>query len=170
VEVHVLVVITVSVRLEVPSTTVLELLGNLPPVPVLGHPAQRRSSVSSVNFEQVETRGQTEGSESHGLPEANPFNNLVVFVNSFAVLEAESGIGLHRGSLYEGLELVTGMSRGTLNTDNTFDGFLTEDGVAKTVSNVGPLLLVRHFHLPVVAAIVIVVIGSGAVLKELLVL
>lgn len=138
--IHVFVIVTVSVRFEIPATTILELLGDLPPIPVVGHPACGRCTVSSVNFENVEARGKTKHDSGHGLPEASPFDNSTVLVNDFTLLETQVFIRRHARGLNERLELVTRMSRGTLNTENSLDRFFTEDGVTKTISNVRELL------------------------------
>ena len=54
--VHVLAVVTISVFFDTPAGTVLELLGDVPPVPVLGDPICRRGTITSVHLKDVEAR------------------------------------------------------------------------------------------------------------------
>mmetsp|Transcript_8585 Transcript_8585/g.10038 ORF Transcript_8585/g.10038 Transcript_8585/m.10038 type:complete len:260 (+) Transcript_8585:85-864(+) len=56
--VHVLVVVTVPVTLQLPAATVLELLGDLPPVEVVGEPVEGGSAISRVDLEDVEARSE----------------------------------------------------------------------------------------------------------------
>ena len=167
--VHVIVIITVSVALELPATTILELLGNLPPVPILSDPAEGRCAIGSVDLEQVESGAETESAHGHGLPEADPFDDTAVFINDLTLLEVECWIGVHRGSLNEWLELITGMSRCSFDSDDTLNRLLLKDGVTETSSNVRELLVISPFNLPLVTFIVIVMAGSRSGLKSLLV-
>ncbi len=130
--VHVLVIITITFLFKSPATTILELLRDLPPVPVVGQPRKRGGTIGSIDFESVETGAETKSAESKGLPEAYPFNNSSVLIDSLTLLKAECRIGVHRWSLYEWLELVTGMGRCSFDSNDSFDGLLTEDGVAET--------------------------------------
>jgi hypothetical protein len=66
--------------------------------------------------------------------------------------------------LDEGLELVTWMSRRTLNTKDSLDGLFAEDRVTETVSNVGELLIISPLDFVLGTLIVIVMVSSGAVL------
>ena len=63
--------------------------------------------------------------------------------------------------------MVTRVSRGTLNTEDSLDWLFTEDGVSETVSNVGELLCVGPLNL-ILGALVIPVANCGAVVKLLL--
>lgn len=114
-DVHVLVVVTVSDALEAPSTAVLELAGNGPPE-VLLDPLEGRSTVSSVDLEAVEGRGEPDASESECFPESDPLGDLGVLVDCLAKLKGECGIGVHGRGLNEWLELVTGMGRCSLKS------------------------------------------------------
>jgi len=87
VHVHVLVIVTVSVGRKVPRASILELLGNLPPVPVFAHPGKRGSTVGSVDLEQVKSRGKTKSCDGHCFPEADPFDNFVIFINNLTKLK-----------------------------------------------------------------------------------
>jgi hypothetical protein len=83
------------------------------------------------------------------------------------LLETQSCIGFHAWGLDEGLELITWVSRGTLNTKDSLDGLFTEDGVTETFSNVGELLVISPLNLELGALIVIVMVSSRAVLQGL---
>lgn len=57
-------VITVAHVLEAPTTSVLELLGHVPPGEVVGSPTEGRHAISSVRLEQVETRCEAESASN----------------------------------------------------------------------------------------------------------
>ena len=130
--VHVLVIITITFLFESPAAAILELLWDLPPVPVVSQPRKRGSTIGSINLESVETGAETKSAESKGFPEANPFNNSSILIDSLTLLKAECGIGVHRWGLDEWLELVTGMSRSSFDSNDSLDRLFTEDGVAET--------------------------------------
>lgn len=156
-EVHVVVVVTVSNGLKTPARSILELLWNLMPTGVLSNPVKGWSTISSVNFENVETWGESESAESESLPETGPLNNSSVLVDGLASLEAECGIWVHGWGLNEWLKLVTWVSWGTLETENALNWLLTKDWVSETGSNVWELLLISPLNLVFVSLIVIVV-------------
>ena len=56
---HVLVVITITVALESPAASILELLRDSPPVPIFSHPVDRGSAISSIHLKDVETGGKS---------------------------------------------------------------------------------------------------------------
>jgi len=165
--VHVFVIITVTETLGIPTTTILELSGDIEPVPVLGHPLERGGTSSSVHFEHIETREETEGGQDGGFPEAGPLNDSGVFINSLALGEVECWVGVHRGSLDEGLELVTGMARSSFDSEDSLDGLFTENWVALTVSDMREFLVLRPVDLMLGSTIVIVMSGSRSVLQSL---
>ena len=167
-DVHVVVVITVTNALEAPTTAILELLGDLPPVPVLAHPAEARSAIGSVDLKDVEAGAETEGAESQSLPEAHPLDNAPVFVDSLAKLEVKRGIRLHSRRLHEWLELIAGMSWCSFDANDALNGLLTKHGEAKAGSDVRELLIVPPLDLPLVTSIVIVMARRCSVLKSLL--
>ncbi len=166
--VHVVVIITVSVALELPATAILELLGDLEPVPVISHPVDGGRAVGCVHLEDVEAGSETESAHSECLPEADPLDDAAVLVDDLTLFEVERGIGAHRGGLHEGLELVTWMGWSSLNTENALDWLLTKDWVAETASNVRELLIVSPLNLELVTLVVIVMASSRSVLKSLL--
>ena len=130
--VHILVIITISSLLELPAATVLELLGNLPPVEILSQPTKGRCTIGSVDFEQIESWGKTKGRHGHSFPEANPLNDLAVFVDGLTLLEGECGIWVHGRGLNEWLELITGMSWCSFNSNNTLNWLFTENGISES--------------------------------------
>lgn len=54
--VHVLTVVTISVFFNAPAGTVLELFGNVPPVPVISNPIGRGCTVTRVHLENIKSR------------------------------------------------------------------------------------------------------------------
>ena len=66
--IHVFVVVTISGTLEVPARTILELLRDLPEVPVFRHPRKRWCTISSIDFETVECRPCSKCYSSQSLP------------------------------------------------------------------------------------------------------
>jgi len=165
--VHVFVIITVAVAFGVPTATILELSGDIEPVPVLGHPLERGRTSSSVHFEDIETREETEGGQDGRFPEAGPLNDSGVFINSLALGEVECWVGVHRGSLDEGLELVTGMAGSSFDSEDSLNGLFTENWVALTVSDMGEFLVLGPVDLMLGSTIVIVMGGSRSVLQSL---
>jgi len=108
--VHVVVIITISDALSVPAGTILELTRDIEPVPVVSHPIQRWSTVSLINFEHVESWTHTKNNESGAFPELNPFSNSSIFVDDIAHSHVEGGVRLHWWSLNERLELIAYVS------------------------------------------------------------
>ena len=161
-------IITISVALELPAATILELLGDAPPGPVLSHPVDGGSTVGSVDFEKIETWSESERAHGEGLPEADPLDDLAVLVDGLTLLEVERGIGVHGGSLDEGLELITWMGRCSLDTSDALDWLLSQDGVTETASNVRELLVISPLDFPLVTLVVIVMARGGSIFKSLL--
>jgi len=60
------------------------------------------------------------------------------------------------------------MSRGALNTSNTFNRLLTKDRVTKTVGNVGEFFFVKKINIEFGSTIVVITVSSGAVVEEFL--
>ena len=166
--VHVLVVITVTDALESPATTILELLGDLPPVPVLAEPWKTRGAIGSVDLEDVEAGSETKGAESQSLPEAHPLDNAPILIDRLTELEVECGIRLHRWGLNEWLELVTGMGRCSFDAKNALNGLLTQHSETEAGCNVRELLVIAPFNLPFVTSVVIVMASRCPVSKSLL--
>ena len=88
-------IITVPVAFELPAATILELLGDVPPVPVFCHPVVGRSTVSGIHLEEVEAGGESERAHGHGFPEADPLDDATVLINGLSLLEVERGIRVH---------------------------------------------------------------------------
>lgn len=166
-KIHNFVVITVTNLFKAPATSVLELLRNLPPIEVVRHPAERRHSVALIALENVEARVSSESSDSHNFPESNPLNEFSVFINGLSLSEVKSRIRIHGRSLYEGLELVTRVSRCSLDTENALNWFFAEHGVAQTISYVREFLVVFPLDLPLVTSVVVVVSSGGEALLVL---
>jgi len=167
-DIHIIVIVAVSVRLQVPASSVLELLGDLPPVPIVSHPAGRRSTISSINFERVKSWHESKSAKSHCLPESSPLDNFVVFVNSFTMFEIQGGVWIHTGCLDEGLELVAGMGRCALNANYTLNRLLSQDWIAKTVCYMWEFLIITPINFVFATTIVVVVGSRGPVLQLLL--
>lgn len=162
-------IVTISDTLEAPTRTILELLRDLPEVPVLCHPLQGRSTIGGIDFEAVECGPCSQGDCSQGFPEADPLGHSLVFINNFTLLEAECGIRVHGRGLNERLELIARVSGGTLNTQNALDWLLTKHGIAETVGDMRELLLFGPLDIELGTLIMIVVMSNGALLKSLLV-
>jgi hypothetical protein len=165
--IHVLAVITVSVFFDAPSGTILELLGNIPPVPVVSNPVRAWCTITSVHLEDVEGRGSTEHNCGHSLPEAGPFDDATVLVDNLTLLEGEICIRLHGRCLNEGLQLVARVSWSALNTENALNRLFLQNWVSETVGNVGELLLIGPLDV-VFGALVVIVVGSCGTVLELL--
>ena len=168
-DVHIFVIITVSVALEAPATSILELLWDLPPVPIIRHPVEGGCSIGRVDLKEVEAGSEAKSAHRHGFPEAHPLNYTTVLIDSLSLLEVERGVGAHRRRLNEWLELVTGMRWCSLNAEDAFDGLLAEDGVAKTRGDVRELLVITPLDFPLVTLVVIVMARRWPRLKSLLV-
>lgn len=167
--VHVVMIVTIPVGLELPAATILELLGDGPPVPVLSHPVDRRSAVSGINLEDVEAGSEAEGAHGERLPEASPFHDASVLVNRLSQLEVQRRVRVHRRRLHEWLELVARVGRCSFNANDFFDGLLAKDGVSETTGHMRELLVIAPFHLPLVASVMIVMMRSWSIGKSLLV-
>lgn len=139
--IHVISVIAVEVLRHVDITSILELLGNLEEAESLAQPRERRSALILVELVAVEGRREHEDDTGDYFMEPDPFEHLSVLVDCLAHVEVQSGVGVHGGSLHEGLELVARMCRGSFDTKDFFDGLLAEYGVAESVSNVRELLV-----------------------------
>lgn len=168
-EVHVVVVVTVSVWLKGPATTILKLLRDLIPIPIVSHPTETRCAITRIHFKSVETWHGTKSQSSKGFPETCPFNYFSVFVDDFAVLKVQSGIRIHAWCLNERLELITRVSGCSFNTENALDGLLSQNGIPESVCNVREFLIVTPVYLVLVASVVIVMCGSRSVFQHFLV-
>jgi len=86
------------------------------------------------------------------------------------VLKVQSGIRVHAWRLYEGLELVSGVSGGSFNSENAFDWLLAKNGISESVSDMGKFLIVAPINLVFATSVVIVMSSCGSVLQHLLVI
>jgi len=163
--VHVLVIITVTDVFEVPTTTILELSRNIKPVPVFRHPTERRRSISSVHFKDIEAREESESACGHSFPESSPLNNSSVFINSFSLGEVKSWIRVHGRSLDERLELVTRVTGSSFNSENSLNRLFTHDRVTLAISNMGEFLIFRPLDLMSGTTIVIIMSSSRSVFQ-----
>jgi len=167
-DIHVIVIVAISVRLQVPASSVLELFGDLPPAPIVRHPGSRRSTIASVHLESVKSWHETESAKSQCLPESSPLDYFVVFVNGFAVFEVQGGVWVHTGRLDEGLELISGMGRCALNAKYTLNRLLTQDWIAKAVCYMGEFLVITPINFVFTTSIVVVVGSCRPVFQLLL--
>jgi hypothetical protein len=62
------------------------------------------------------------------------------------------------------LELIAGVSWGTLETQDLFDGLLSQNGITETVGHVGELLLLSPLNVKLCTLIVVVVMCMLTVL------
>ena len=162
-------VVTITDVLQLEAATILELLGNLPPGPVIGHPAERGETIGAIHLVEVEARHHTHSGNGQSLPEADPLEEFRVLINSFALSEVQVFIGLHAGRLHERLILVARVHWCTLQADDSLDGLLTHFRVTESIGNVGELLVVGSLNFPLVATIVIVVGGGSSLVEHFLV-
>lgn len=167
-KVHVVMVVTISSLFQWPTATVLELLGDLPPIPVICHPTQWRCTICCIHFKHIESWGHTKCNCCQSLPETSPFHNSTVFINDFALFKVKGCVWLHAWCLNEWLELVTWMSRCPFYSEYSFYWFFSEDRIAKTVCNVWELLVVTPFNFVWGTLIVIIMTGCWAIFKGIL--
>ena len=168
-QVHVVVIIAESCLFKTPAATVLELGRDLPEVPLLGHPLEGWCTISSIYFEGVEGGPSTNDNSGASLPEANPLSDFLVLIDGLSLLEVQCWIGVHRGGLHEGLELITRMSGCTLDTEDALDGLFPQDWETESLGNMGELLVLSPLDIILRSLIVIVVMSVGAVSKVSLV-
>ena len=88
-------VITVSVSFHAPAGTILELLRDLPEVPVLRHPRKGRSTVGPIDLNSVEDGVRNKGTCSEGFPEADPLCNFTIFVDDLTLLKVKGWVRVH---------------------------------------------------------------------------
>ena len=167
-DVHVVVIITISDTFEVPAGTILELSWDIEPIPVLGHPLKRWGTVSLINFEDIETWTHSENNSGGSLPEFAPFSNSGVLVDDFTLLEVQSGIRLHWWGLKEWLELITWVSWSSLKTDDLFDWLFSQHWETESSSDVREFLIFSPLDVIFGTFIVVVMIGSWPVCQSLL--
>jgi len=72
------------------------------------------------------------------------------------VLKIQGGIWVHAWCLNERLELVSGVSGSSFNSENAFDWLLPKNGISESVSDMGELLIVAPINLVFVTSVVIV--------------
>ena len=166
-DIHVVVIVTVSDTLEAPAATILELSWDIEPVPIVSHPGDGRSTIGLVDLEDVESRRETEQGDEGSLPELDPLADTLVLVDDLTFFEVQSGIGLHGRSLNEWLELIARIGRCSLESKDTLDRLLTHDRHTKSRGDVGELLILSPLNVILVSLIVVVVISSGSVTKLL---
>ena len=100
------------------------------PIPIFSHPINGRCTIGGIDLKDVETGSETKGAEGQTLPELDPLGDASVLIDDLALREVEGGIRAQRGSLHEWLELITGMSRCSFDTENTLDRLFSEDWVS----------------------------------------
>jgi len=166
-DVHVVVVITISDTFEVPAGIILELSWDIEPIPVVGHPRKRWSSISLIDFEDVETWAQTENDGGGSLPEFAPFSDSGVLVDDLSLGEVQSGIWLHWWGLKEWLELITWVSWSSLKTDNLLDWLFSEHWETESSSDVREFLIFGPLNV-VLGTLFVPMIDSWPVLQSLL--
>lgn len=125
--IHIIVVITISHSFKIPTRSILKLARNIEPVPVFTHPLQWRSSISLINFKNIKSRWKSEECNKWSFPKLYPFSNSFIFINDFSFFKVKSCIRLHWRSLNEWLELVTWICRSSFKTYNSFNRFFSEN-------------------------------------------
>lgn len=166
-DVHVVVVITISDTLEVPAGTVLELSWDIEPIPVLGHPRKRWCSISLINFEDVETWAHTKNNGGGSLPEFAPFSNSGVLVDDLSLGEVQSGVRLHWWGLKEWLELITWVGWSSLETDDLFEWLFSQHWETESSSDVREFLVLSPLNV-IFGTFLVPMIDSWPVLQSLL--
>jgi len=166
-DVHVVVIITISDTFEVPAGTILELSWDIEPIPVLGHPRKRWGAISVINFEQIETWAHSENDSGGSLPEFAPFADSGVLVDDFTLLEVQSGVGLHWWGLEERLELITWVGWSSLKTDDLFDGLFSQHGETESGGDVRELLVLSPLDV-VLGSLLVPMVDGWPVLQRLL--
>lgn len=160
--VHVVTVIAVEILVEVNVSTILELARDLEPVEVLREPSERGAAFVLVELVAVEGRASHSGGGEKDLIESGPFEDLSVLIDSLTNIEVKSRVRIHGRGLNEGLELVTGMGRGSLNTENSVKRLLGKNRVSKSVSDMRELLFISPFNI-VFGSPISRMIGGGKV-------
>lgn len=167
-DIHVVVIITISDTFKSPSGTILELSWDIEPIPLLSHPLKRWCTITLIDFEDIESWRQAENSESASFPEFNPLTNSLVLVDHFTFFEVKSGIWLHWWCLHERLELITWVSWCSFETENSLDRLFTKKwesesgGDMREFLALSPLAIVWHTF------IVIVMVSSRLVSQSFL--
>lgn len=75
------------------------------------------------------------------------------------MLEVQRGIRVHARCLYERLELITRVSRGSFDSENALNWLLTQYRVSESVSDVRKLLIVAPINFVLITSAMIVVSG-----------
>lgn len=161
-------IVTISMTFKTPTWTVLELLRDLPEVPVLCHPTKRRCTITRIDFKYVKCGPWSESCSGDDFPESDPLSNFLILIDNLSLLEAKSRVRIHRGSLNKWLELIAGVSWGTLETQDLFDGLLSQNGITETVGDVGELLLLCPLNIKLSALHMVVVMIMLSVVQSLL--
>ena len=156
-EVHIVVVITITYAFKTQTRSILELLWDRPPVEIVTLPRKWRHAISGVNFEYIEARSESESGSNTCFPEAGPFNNSIVLVDRFTSLEVKCGIWRHRWSLNEWLVLIARMCWSSFDSNDTLNGLFTHYWISESVRNMWELLIVTPFYFILVTLVMIIV-------------
>ena len=159
-------IIAVSHVLKIPAASVLELLGNRPPVEIFFNPVKWWHTVCRVGLEQIEKWSEPESASCHNLPKSDPFQKPFIFINYFTFFETKSWIRIHRRGLYERLELISRMSRSSLNSENALKGCFGKLWETKSRRHVREFLILCPFNLIFWTFVVIIVRSCGTVLQS----
>ena len=119
----------------------LKLLGNLVVETVVREPLQRRRTVGLVDFEGEERRPERQRYSCDPSPHPDPLADSVVLVDGLGLLEVEGRVGVHRGHLHEGLQLVRRVGRRSLDSCDPLERTFGQDRVTFSVHDVGELLV-----------------------------
>jgi len=163
--VHVIMVITISNTFQAPSGTILELSWDIIPIPVVSHPLEGRSTVTFVDLENIESWRHTENSDGTGFPEFDPLANSSILINDLTFLEVEGSIWLHWWNLNMGLELITWVSWCSFETENSLDWLLTEDWVSKSGGDVREFLVLGPFNV-IFSSFIVIIMVSGWLISQ----
>jgi len=158
VNVHEIMIITVSDLLEVPRSHILQLKWNLVPAACVGQPLQWRSSIICINFKRVEHWPKRQSDPKNNFPKLNPFSYFCVLIDDLAFFKVNGRVRIHGGSLYKWLELVTRMRRGHFNAHDLFKRGASKDGVSKSGSHMRKLLGVIPFNFSVTVMLIVRVV------------
>lgn len=163
-DIHVIMVITVSVAFKSPTVTILKLLRNLPPWPVLRHPWEWWGAITSIKLKGKECWPCAESCCCKSLPESNPFENSLILIDNFSLFEVEGWVWVHWWSLYEWLKLIARMCGSSFKSKNFLDWFFSEMWVSKSIGYMGEFLVLSPLNIMLRAFIMVVMVSCWSIL------
>lgn len=167
-DIHIVVIITIPVSFKTPTWTILELLWDLPHIPVWGSPFQWWNTISCVDFKGIECRPCSKGNTTYDFPKLDPFTNFLILIDHFSLLEVQCWIRIHRRGLHKWLELISRVSRSSFKPENSFNRFFFQNWVSKSISYMREFLFISPFNIILASLIVIVMMSLWPLLQPFL--